>query len=205
MERVERRAIVPAELAGARFDQAAAALLPEFSRSRLKGWIDEGCLTLAGKTARAKTPVAGGEELVLTAELEPQGAVEPERIPLTIVHADEALYVIDKPVGLVVHPGAGNRGGTLQNALLHLDPALAALPRGGLVHRLDKEAGRLVVVARRRAGRKALAAALAGHEVRRTYRAVCRTVMTGGGTIDAPVGRHPRERTRMAVTAQGRP
>jgi 23S rRNA pseudouridine1911/1915/1917 synthase len=138
MERVERRAVVPAELAGARFDQAAAALLPEFSRSRLKGWIDAGCLTLAGKTVRARTLVVGGEELVLSAALEPQGAVEPERIPLTVVHADEALFVIDKPVGLVVHPGAGNRGGTLQNALLHLDPGLAALPRAGLVHRLDK-------------------------------------------------------------------
>ena len=205
MERVERRAIVPAELAGARFDQAAAALLPEFSRSRLKAWIDAGCLTLAGKTARARTLVAAGEELVLDAELEPQGAVEPEHIPLAVVHADEALYVIDKPVGLVVHPGAGNRGGTLQNALLHLDPALAVLPRAGLVHRLDKETSGLLLVARTPASQKALVAALAAREVRRSYRAVCQTVMTGGGTIDAPVGRHPRERTRMAVTAQGRP
>jgi 23S rRNA pseudouridine1911/1915/1917 synthase len=205
MERIERRAIVPPELAGVRFDQAAAAVLSEFSRSRLKGWIDAGCLTLAGKAVRARTLVAGGEELVLSAELEPLGAVDPEPIPLEVVHADEALFVIDKPVGLVVHPGAGNRGGTLHSALRHLDPALAALPRAGLVHRLDKETSGLLLVARTPASQKALVAALAARHVRRTYRAVCQTVFTGGGTIDAPVGRHPRERTRMAVTSQGRP
>jgi 23S rRNA pseudouridine1911/1915/1917 synthase len=205
MERVERRLIVPVELAGRRLDQAAAALFPEFSRSRLKTWIDAGRLTLSGETARARTLLHGGEELALATELEPEVAIEPEPIPLTVVYSDAALLVIDKPVGLVVHPGAGNRSGTLQNALLHFDPTLAVLPRAGLVHRLDKDTSGLLLVARTMASQKALAAALERRRVRRTYSAVCHGVLTGGGLIEAPIGRHPRERTKMTVIERGRP
>jgi len=204
MERIERRLTVPAELAGRRLDQAAALLLPEFSRSRLKTWIDAGQLTLAGQSARARTLLKGGEELALVTELEAAIEVAPEPIPLNVVHEDDALLVIDKPVGLVVHPGAGNRSGTLQNALLHRYPDLATLPRAGLVHRLDKDTSGLLVVARTPEAHAALVAALAAREIRREYLAVCRGVMTAGGTIAQPIGRHRSLRTRMAVRADGR-
>jgi 23S rRNA pseudouridine1911/1915/1917 synthase len=204
MERIERRLIVPGDLAGRRLDQAAAALLPEFSRSRLKTWIDAGRLTLGGRSVRARTPVQEGEELRLSAELEPAVPVAPEKIPVEVRYADEALLVIDKPVGLVVHPGAGNRTGTLQNALLDLAPELALLPRAGLVHRLDNNTSGLLLVARTPAALAALVAALARREIHRTYRAVCQGVLTGGGSVDAPIGRHARERTKMAVTERGR-
>jgi len=205
VERVLRKLIVPEEFAGRRLDQAAAVLFPEFSRSRLKTWIDGGQLTLAGQTARAKTRIHGGEELLLATELEPAVAIEPEQIPIALVYSDEALLVVDKPVGLVVHPGAGNRTGTLQNALLHLDPELAVLPRAGLIHRLDKDTSGLLLVARTLETQKILSAALERRGIRRIYEAVCQGVLTGGGRIDAPIGRHPRERTRMAVTERGRP
>jgi 23S rRNA pseudouridine1911/1915/1917 synthase len=196
---------IPPELAGQRLDQAAAALLPEFSRSRLRTWIDAGDLTLGGQEAKPRLKLKGGEQLELDTELE--AAVEPhaEAIPLTLVHADEALLVIDKPVGLVVHPGAGNRSGTLQNALLHGYPELAELPRAGLVHRLDKDTSGLLLVARTLQSQTALAAALELREIKRTYRGICQGALTGGGTVDAPIGRHRRERTKMAVTENGRP
>ena len=204
MERIERRLIVPADLAGRRLDQAAALLLPEFSRSRLKTWIDAGRLTIAGRSARARMLLKGGEELELKTELEAATEVAPEPIPLAVVHEDPALLVVDKPVGLVVHPGAGNRSGTLQNALLHRFPELALLPRAGLVHRLDKDTSGLLLVARTLASQKTLTAALERRGIHRTYRAICQGVLTGGGSIDAPIGRHPRERTRMAVVDGGR-
>jgi 23S rRNA pseudouridine1911/1915/1917 synthase len=204
MERIERRLIVPRDLAGRRLDQAAAQLLPEFSRSRLKSWIDAGRLTLAGRSARARTLLKGGEELKLETELETAVEIAPEPIPICVVHEDRALLVIDKPVGLVVHPGAGNRSGTLQNALLHRYPDLAVLPRAGLVHRLDKDTSGLLLIARTLASQKTLAAALERRAVNRTYQAVCHGVLTGGGTVDAPIGRHRRERTKMAVVEGGR-
>jgi len=204
MERIERRLTVPAEFAGRRLDQAAAQLLPEFSRSRLKTWIDGGRLTVAGHSARARMLLKGGEELKLETELEVVGEVAPEAIPVAVVHEDDALLVIDKPVGLVVHPGAGNRSGTLQNALLHAFPDLAVLPRAGLVHRLDKDTSGLLLVARTLTSQKTLAADLERRAIRRTYQAVCHGVLTGGGTVDAPIGRHRRERTKMAVVDGGR-
>jgi len=204
MDRIERRVIVPADLAGRRLDQAAALLLPEFSRSRLKTWIDSGRLTIAGHSARARMLLRGGEELELKTELEPAIEIAPEPIPLTVVHEDEALLVLDKPIGLVVHPGAGNRSGTLQNALLHAYPELGVLPRAGLVHRLDKDTSGLLLVARTLTSQKTLAAALERREIRRTYQAIVQGALTGGGNIDAPIGRHPRERTRMAVVEGGR-
>jgi 23S rRNA pseudouridine1911/1915/1917 synthase len=205
MERIQRTVVVPADFAGRRFDQAAAQLLPEFSRSRLKQWIDDGHLTTAGARLAAKSRLAGGETLVLDVSLEPQVPVRPEFIALNIVYADEALLVIDKPAGLVVHPGAGNPAGTLQNALLHHDPALAAVPRAGIVHRLDKDTSGLMVVARTLQAQAALAAQIEARAVSRTYEAVCQGVLTGGGEVDVPIGRHPRDRTKMAVRDDGRP
>jgi 23S rRNA pseudouridine1911/1915/1917 synthase len=205
VSRIQRRLKVPDELGGKRLDQAAALLLPEFSRSRLKSWIDAGRLTVGGEGAKPRVLLKGGEELVLDIELEAAVPVEPEAIPVKVVHADAALLVIDKPVGLVVHPGAGNRSGTLQNALLNLHPELAKLPRAGLVHRLDKDTSGLLVVARTLESQTVLAAALELREIKRTYRAICQGVLTGGGTVDAPIGRHRRERTKMAVIDGGRP
>ncbi len=205
MSRIQRRLKVPDELGGKRLDQAAALLLPEFSRSRLKTWIDAGRLTVGGEGAKPRALLRGGEELVLDTELEAAVPVEPEAIPVKIVFADAALLVIDKPVGLVVHPGAGNRSGTLQNALLNLHPDLAKLPRAGLVHRLDKDTSGLLLVARTLESQTALSAALELRAIKRTYRAICQGVLTGGGTVDAPIGRHRRERTKMAVIDGGRP
>lgn len=205
MSRILRRLSIPAELAGQRLDQAAAALLPEFSRSRLRTWIDAGELTVGGQEAKPRLKLKGGEELELDTELEAAVDPRPEPIPLAIVYADEALLVIDKPVGLVVHPGAGNHSGTLQNALLHRYPELAVLPRAGLVHRLDKDTSGLLLVARTLQSQTALAAALEAREVKRTYHGICQGVLTGGGTVDAPIGRHRHERTKMAVIEGGRP
>jgi len=204
VSRIVKRLSIPSELAGRRLDQAAAELMPEFSRSRLRVWIDAGALLLGGREAKARMLVKGGEEIALEAELEAAVEAQAEPIPLAIVHADDALLVIDKPVGLVVHPGAGNRSGTLQNALLHRYPELAVLPRAGLVHRLDKDTSGLLLVARTLPSHTALTAALERREIKRTYRAICQGVLTGGGTIDAPIGRHRRERTKMAVTDGGR-
>ncbi len=204
MERILRRLIVPADYAGRRLDQAAAALLPEFSRSRLKTWIEAGDLTLGGRSSRARTLLRGGEELLLATELKAAETVVAEDIPLRIAYSDATLLVVDKPAGLVVHPGAGNRSGTLQNALLHLDPELARLPRAGLIHRLDKDTDGLLLVARTLESRTALSAALRRRHIHRTYQAVCQGVLTGGGDIDAPIARHRRERTKMAVTQRGR-
>jgi 23S rRNA pseudouridine1911/1915/1917 synthase len=204
MDRLSRRLIVPEELKGRRLDQAAALLLPEFSRSRLKAWIDTGHLTLAGRSARGRTLLKGGEQLELEADLEPAVEAAPEPIDLVVVHEDAALVVIDKPVGLVVHPGAGNPSGTLQNALLHRFPDLAVLPRAGLVHRLDKDTSGLLLVARTLHVHKLLVASLERREIRRSYQAICVGALTGGGRIDAPLGRHRRERTKMAVVEGGR-
>jgi 23S rRNA pseudouridine1911/1915/1917 synthase len=203
--RIVKRLTIPAALAGLRLDQAAAALLPEFSRSRLRVWIDAGALKVGGREAKPRTLLKGGEDLALEAELEPAVEAAPEPIPLEVLHVDGALLVIDKPAGLVVHPGAGNRSGTLQNALLHRHPELAVLPRAGLVHRLDKDTSGLLLVARTLSSHTALTAALERREIKRTYRAVCQGVLTGGGTVDAPIGRHRRERTKMAVGEGGRP
>src|SRR5690606_1236770 len=180
-------------------------LLPEFSRSRLKTWIDSGAMTLDGQSVEAKHKIRGGETIVLRAQLEAAVPLESEPIPLTVRYSDDALLVVDKPAGLVVHPRAGNPPGTLQTALLHLEPKLAALPRAGIVHRLDKDTTGLLIVARTLEAQHRLAAQLERREIQRTYRAVVQGVLTGGGTVDAPIGRHPRDRLRMAVVDGGRP
>jgi 23S rRNA pseudouridine1911/1915/1917 synthase len=202
--RIQRSAVVPDECAGQRFDQAAAKLWPEFSRSRLQQWIESGCLTAAGAVLPSKARLRGGEELVLDVRPQPQVPLRAEPIPLKIIHEDESVFVIDKPAGLVVHPGAGNPAGTLQNALLHRDPLLADVPRAGIVHRLDKDTSGVLVVARTLQSQTALAAQIEAREMHRTYEAICVGVLTGGGEIEAPIGRHPRDRTRQCVREDGR-
>lgn len=198
-------AVVSPDLAGARFDQAAAQLFPDYSRERLKQWIQDGQLTLDGAAARPRDRVMGGESLSLQAELRTETHAVAEDIALDIVHEDEALLVINKPAGLVVHPGAGNPQGTLMNALLHHDPALAQIPRAGIVHRLDRDTTGLMVVARTLQAHASLVDQLADKRVYREYEAVTYGNMTGGGTVDAPIDRHPHDRVRMAVVPGGRP
>jgi len=194
------------ELAGRRLDQALPLLFPEFSRTRLQRWVREGRVTLDGRLAnRPRDKLMGGERVELEAHLEDQVACQPEPIALDIVFQDEALIVIDKRPGLVVHPAVGNRDGTLQNALLHLDPDLIQLPRAGIVHRLDKETSGLLVVARSPAAYKSLVEQLQAREIKREYRALAMGVMTAGGRVDQPIGRHPAHRTRMAVVTSGKP
>jgi 23S rRNA pseudouridine1911/1915/1917 synthase len=196
---------LPQELAGLRLDQALAKVLPQYSRSRLQGWIDAGAVQVDGRKMRGRDRVLGGERVLIEARIEADGQVAAEALPLDIVFKDRALFVINKPAGMVVHPGAGNAGNTLQNALLALDPKLAVVPRAGIVHRLDKDTGGLLVVARTPEAHTALVAALAEREVERHYIALCTGVMTGGGTVDEPIGRHRTLRTRMAVRSDGRP
>jgi len=204
IESVTREAIVPAELAGQRLDRAAAEIWDEFSRSRIQQWIESGSLRVDGAEAKPRQRLKGGETLVIDAELQSQVDAEPERIPLSIVYEDAELIVIDKPAGLVVHPGAGNPRGTLQNALLHHDPGLERVPRAGIVHRLDKDTSGLLVIARDISTQHRLAAMIEAREVKRIYHAVCQTALTGGGSIDAPIDRNPRDRTRMMVRDGGR-
>jgi 23S rRNA pseudouridine1911/1915/1917 synthase len=196
---------LPAEAAGLRFDQALARSLPQYSRARLKEWIESGAVQVDGRALRAKDKVLGNEQVRIEAQLPVATEVAPEAMPLAVVFKDRALIVINKPPGLVVHPGAGNARHTLQNALLGLEPRLALVPRAGLVHRLDKDTSGLLVVARTPEAHTALVALLAAREITREYLAVCAGVMTAGGTIDEPIGRHRSQRTRMAVRADGRP
>ncbi|MEO0997247.1 MAG: 23S rRNA pseudouridine(1911/1915/1917) synthase RluD [Pseudomonadota bacterium] len=205
MTEIIAEAIVPADLAGQRLDQACAAVFPDYSRSRLKVWILAGRLTVNGQPARPKDPVYGGEALSLATELAPETDAEPQAVAFDVVREDAEFIVVAKPAGLVVHPGAGNPDRTLQNGLLHRYPELAELPRAGIVHRLDKDTSGLMVVARRLTALTELTRQLGAKTVRRDYLAVCNGVLTGGGSIDEPVGRHPTQRTRMAVVASGRP
>ncbi|PXX94903.1 23S rRNA pseudouridine(1911/1915/1917) synthase RluD [Halomonas sp. LBP4] len=202
---LEAQQRVPDAMAGLRLDQAAAELFADFSRERLKGWIKAGALTVDGTPARPRDKVYGGERLQLQAELEDDARFEPEAIPLDVVFEDDEVLVIDKPAGLVVHPAAGNPDGTLLNALLHHCPALAAVPRAGIVHRLDKDTSGLMVVAKTLMAQTSLVEQLQARSVSREYDAVSVGVMTAGGTLDAPIGRHPRDRKRQAVNASGKP
>jgi 23S rRNA pseudouridine1911/1915/1917 synthase len=192
------------DLAGLRLDQALARLLPQYSRQRLQGWIEAGAVRLNGALPRSKDKVLGGERVRIEAQIEAETGVAAESAPVDVFYEDEALRIINKPAGLVVHPGAGNPGRTLQNALLGMDPKLALVPRAGLIHRLDKDTSGLMVVARTLEAHTALVAALAAREIERRYVAVCLGVLTGGRTIDEPIGRHRSARTRMAVRADGR-
>jgi len=188
-----------------RFDQALARALPQYSRARVAAWISSGAVEVDGRPLRGKDRVLGGERVQVHAELRAELRVSPEAIPLAVLFRDRALLVIDKPAGLVVHPGAGNARHTLQNALLALDPKLGMVPRAGLVHRLDKDTSGLLLVARTPEAHTALIDAIAARKITREYLAVCTGVMTGGGTIDEPIGRHRTQRTRMAVRSDGRP
>ena len=196
---------VPADCAGMRFDQALARMFPEHSRSRLATWIKQGQVKLDHAEVDAKRKVWGGERVSLVLQPEVQdAAAEAEAIELEIVHEDAALMVLNKPAGLVVHPGNGNWQGTLLNGLLHHHPPLAGIPRAGIVHRLDKDTSGLLVVAKTLEAQTDLVRQLQARTVVRQYLALVHGEVTRDGTVDAPIGRHETQRTRMAVTEHGR-
>ena len=195
---------VPDTCAGRRFDAVIAELFPEHSRSRLAGWIKAGQARLDGREARPRDPVRGGELVTVEAEIGIATDAPAEDIALDVLYEDADVIVLDKPAGLVVHPGAGNPAGTLVNALLHRDPSLSALPRAGIVHRLDKDTSGVMVVARTLQAHTALVDQLSARQVHRQYLAVVVGALVSGGTANAPIDRHPRDRLRMAVREDGK-
>ena len=204
-EIIQLRAEVTPDLGGQRLDQVAAQLFAEFSRSRLSTWIKEGRLTVDGAVMRPRDTVHGGAILELEAEQEAQGEWVAQDIELDIVYEDDQLLVINKPAGLVVHPAAGHADGTLLNALLHHVPDIVNVPRAGIVHRLDKDTTGLMVVAKTLQAQTQLVAQLQKRTVSRIYECIVVGVVTAGGKIDAPIGRHGAQRQRMAVMEGGKP
>ena len=190
-------------MAGKRFDQALAEMFPEFSRSRLTEWIKSGDALLDGEIVKPKVAVNGGETVSLAARQQVETDAVAEDIPLEVLYADADVLLVNKPAGLVVHPGAGNPCGTMVNALLHFDPELAQLPRAGIVHRLDKDTSGLMVVARSLRAHAGLIEQLSSRAVHRQYVAVVHGPMVAGNTVDAPIDRHPHERIHMAVVKEG--
>ncbi len=190
---------VPITRSGCRFDQVAAELFPQYSRARLQSWIRAGDLRLAGNVAKPNARLIGGEQLSLTTELQAEGEWVPQALELDLVHEDEHIIVINKAAGVVVHPAAGNPDGTLLNALLHHAPQVQAVPRAGIVHRLDKDTTGLMVVAKTLEAQTHLVKQLQARTVSREYDAIAQGHILTGGTVDAPIGRHPRQRTKMAV------
>jgi len=205
METTRHKLTIPTDLAGKRLDQALATLLPDYSRSRLKAWILAGEVTVDGETVTPRTKVRADQNVDVLAVIEVQETSKPEPIALEVVHEDDEVLVINKPAGLVVHPGAGNPTGTLLNGLLHHAPELANLPRSGILHRLDKDTSGLLLVTKTIPAHTRLVQDLQDRAITREYRAVCTGRVTAGGHVDAPIGRHATQRTRQAVTDKGKP
>lgn len=200
-----RCALIPETLVGLRLDVILARLFPEISRSRLQVWIKEGKVKINGKSIDLRHKAWGGETVELDTTLDNSATADvAEAIALPIVFEDNDLIIIDKPAGLVVHPGNGNRSGTLLNALLHHAPDLKGLPRAGIVHRLDKDTGGLLVVAKTLEAQTDLVRQLQARTVKRHYLALVHGVVARDGVVEAPIGRHPVQRTRMAVNPHGR-
>jgi 23S rRNA pseudouridine1911/1915/1917 synthase len=205
-EIIQHKDTVPESCLGKRLDQTIAQMFPDYSRSRLKEWILAGCVTVNGEVlTRAREKMYGGETITIDAQVEAEQRFEPQNIALNIVYEDDDILVINKPAGLVVHPGAGNPDGTVLNALLHHCPELDVVPRAGIVHRLDKDTTGLMVVAKTIAAQTNLVEALQLREITREYEAIANGLMTAGGVVDEPIGRHATKRTHMAVTFSGRP
>lgn len=195
---------VPPEMDGQRLDQVVASLCPQYSRSQLQKWIKAGNILVDDKVLKPKERLTGGEAIIINAVHEAQTEFEPEDIPLDIVHEDDVIMVINKPVGLVVHPAAGNWSGTLVNALLHYNPALEMLPRAGIVHRLDKDTSGLMVVAKTLEAHTKLVELLQERDVSREYLALVFGQVVAGSTIEANIGRHHIDRKKQAVTDGGK-
>ncbi|TYL41376.1 23S rRNA pseudouridine(1911/1915/1917) synthase RluD [Dickeya sp. ws52] len=205
-QQVQLTATVAESQLGQRLDQALAELFPDYSRSRIKTWILEQRVQINGNTVdRPKEKVLGGESVAIDALIEEEARWEAQPISLDIVYEDDDILVINKPRDLVVHPGAGNPDGTVLNALLHHYPAIADVPRAGIVHRLDKDTTGLMVVAKTVPAQTRLVESLQAREITREYEAVAIGTMTAGGTVDEPIARHSTKRTHMAVHLMGKP
>ena len=205
-EQIKQTIVIPTDHAGLRLDRSLAMLFPEYSRAKIQSWITQQLVTVNGEFQVGRFSVAGGEEVELHPIQEDQNTQHrAENISIDIVFEDEHLIVINKPVGLVVHPGAGNHTGTLMNALLYYNQQQSSLPRAGIVHRLDKDTSGIMVVAKSLVAHTALTNMLQVRRVERRYHAVVRGQMISGGTIDEPIGRHPHERTKMAISEKGKP
>lgn len=195
---------IPPEMAGYRLDKALADLFPDYSRARLQQWIRGGHVLVNSISWRAKDKVKGGEDIQITAQLEEEVSWQPQTLPLTLLYEDKDILVVNKPAGLIVHPGAGHQQNTLVNALLNYAPELAQLPRAGIVHRLDKDTSGVLVVARSLPAHKYLVEQLQNRKFLREYKAIVIGALISGSTVDAPIGRHPTQRTRMAVVKKGK-
>ncbi len=195
--------IIPDRLIGQRIDSAMAQLLPDYSRSKITNWVRDGSALINGESFKPKEKVLGGEIVALSIKAEKTNEWQAEDIAIDVVYEDDDIIVVNKPVGLVTHPGAGNWTGTLANALLHYDPTLATLDRAGIVHRLDKNTSGLMVVARSELAQKNLVEQLQTHAVSREYSAIVYGHMISGGTVDAPIGRDSKDRIRQAVVEEG--
>ena len=196
---------IPPGRDGHRLDRVLAGLLPDYSRSRIKQWILDGHVRLDNAMPEPRTKVMAGQWAVIEiAAAEPADSAQAEAMALSVVYEDRDVLVVDKPAGLVVHPGAGNPAGTLQNGLLAYLPALAELPRSGILHRLDKDTSGLLLIAKTIPAHTHLVRDLEARQITREYRAVCVGTMTGGGLVDEPIGRHRTARTKMAVEQGGR-
>ena len=205
MEQVDHQLEISAELAGMRLDQALATCFPQYSRSQIKTWIEAGAVLLNDSPSRPKVKVIQDDKVQMTATLAASAALVAQAVAFKLAYEDEDLLVIDKPAGLVVHPGAGNADKTLANGLLNMFPELDALPRAGLIHRLDKETSGLLIVARHAQSFQMLTSMMADRLISREYIALCNGVIISGGTIDKPLGRDPHNRLKIAVRSDGRP
>src|SRR3990167_5055919 len=203
-EIIRKQLSIPESYAGYRLDQALSAMLPDYSRSKITQWLKNGNITLNGQIVKPKEKVYGHEKIQLDVTLENETSWLAEPLYLNIIHEDNDLIIINKSVGMVVHPASGNLSGTLVNALLHHCPALEKLPRAGLVHRLDKDTSGILVVAKTFLAHTYLVEQLQARNIHREYIAVVNGTLTGGGTIDEPIGRHPRNRQKKAVLTTGR-
>ncbi len=204
-QEIHHHSTIPENFTGKRIDQALAEIFPQYSRMRLKNWLETEQILIDGKTKKPKDKIAGGESVIIQAKIESECEHAAENIPLNIIFEDESIIIINKPAGLVVHPAAGNRSSTLLNALLFHVPELANLPRAGIIHRIDKETSGLLVIAKTLEAQTDLVKQLQSHEITREYEAIIQGTLTGGGTISVPIGRHPQQRIKMAVVDNGKP
>jgi 23S rRNA pseudouridine1911/1915/1917 synthase len=204
-EKIHHTLTIPADLAGLRLDQALAKLLPNCSRTQIQEWIKNKEIAVDNAAPKAKTLVIGGEHVTIHGTVKPQPQWDAQAIDLNIIYEDDDLLVINKPVGMVVHPAAGNMNNTMLNALLHHHPALQKLPRAGIIHRLDKNTSGLLVVAKTPLALHDLSAQLKARTLTRIYQTIVSGILISGGTVNAPIGRHPMQRKRMAVIDTGKP
>ncbi|HSW69021.1 MAG TPA: 23S rRNA pseudouridine(1911/1915/1917) synthase RluD [Gammaproteobacteria bacterium] len=204
-EKIHFTLTIPTDLSGIRLDQALAKLLPDYSRTQIQEWIKKANITVNNQSCKPRDTVSGGEEIIINAMQKVQPAWQAQAIELNIIYEDETLLVINKPIGMVVHPAAGNPDSTLLNALLHHAPELKNLPRAGIIHRLDKNTSGLLVIAKTQQALLKLTTQMKQRKITRIYQAIVCGLLTSGGKVDGPIGRHPIQRKRMAVIDTGKP